>query len=431
MGTQTWALVARAMKENLRSLDDRDPYVTRWAKEAAGEDVTPSKELVERVVAAAGKKIKLAGGGELSDMAAIFGGGSQHAPARMALELGQGSRSWVIYRALRELGIRVDLAIAEQEPFSSSPDFPVHVGRFRKPLVIAHLPKEGDLWIDADVDGPPLPPGHVSPELRGRQAMVSTGDIVAVAGSTSERDEIDVRLALDDKGSAKGTFTILLHGMAAQGLSDAFETVVGTERRDMLRRVVLGWLPWANVDDVTVSSKEGSWEVALRASITIPGYARFEGKGGKTWVLPGLEPVHGVFPSSYVTTLGAMYTQRGERESDLSIENTIQYHVHRHVDLPAGASIVKAPAGIAIDDPRVGAERKYSAQGSSIDESFSLSLPTGTVKAKDYRAFVEKVRSIDETFLAGARVQVAGGGVADAKPTAKPDAKPAPKPKKK
>ena len=78
-----------------------------------------------------------------------------------------------LYRitTLRQLGLRVDLAIAETEPFSATPGFPAHTGRFRYPLVVAHL-KEGDQWIDADVDGPPLPPGRVSPELRGRTAIL-------------------------------------------------------------------------------------------------------------------------------------------------------------------------------------------------------------------------------------------------------------------
>ena len=70
------------------------------------------------------------------------------------------------------------------------------------------------------------------------------------------------------------TFTVLLHGRTAQTLAEAFETVVGSDRQEMLRGVVLGWVPWADVDDVAVSSIEGSWEVALRAQIAVHGYGR-------------------------------------------------------------------------------------------------------------------------------------------------------------
>ncbi|WP_437688225.1 hypothetical protein [Sorangium sp. So ce176] len=413
LGTQTWGHVAAAIDENLRALSDRDPSMTRWAREAAGPERTPSPALLERVVAAAGKAVKVAGGAELSDMAALLGGGPQRTTARAMIELGQGSRSWVIYRALRELGVRADLAIAETEPFSSSADFPPHAGRFQHPLVIARLPG-GDVWIDADVEGPPLPPGRISPELRGRAAMLPGGELVTVAGTSGETgDEVDLRLAVDEQGNAAGTFTILLHGRAAQALSEAFETVVGTARREMLRGVVLGWLPWADVEDVTVSSTEGSWEVALRAAVTIHGFARPEGKDAAAWTLPGLEPVHLVFPRAFTGTLGATYASRGARKSALAIETALQYHVRRRIELPAGYAVARVPEGVRVEHADLTASRKGS-YGAVIEEDFALSLPTGTVATDEYRAFVERVQAVDSGFMAGIRVARPAGAASNA-----------------
>lgn len=411
LGTQTWAGIARAVADAIRALDDRDPYVVRWAEQAAGYDGADravGKALVDRVVAAAGKKIKVAGGAELSDVAAVFGGGPQRTTARAILELGQGSRSWVIYRALRELGVKVELAVAETEPFSAVASFPPHVGRFKHPLVIAHLGEAGgDVWIDADVEGPPLPPGRISPELRGRTAMLESGALVTVQASAGETgDEVDVRLALDDKGDARGSFTALLHGRAAQALAESFETVVGTERREVLRNVVLGYVPWADVEDVAVSSSEGSWEIALRATIAIHGLGRPEGKDGKTWVLAGFEPVHMVFPRPYVATLGAAYASRAARQNALSIDAPLQYHFHRRIELPAGATVARAPSEVDITDPNVRARRKLKAKGKVLEDDFVLSLPTGTVPASRYQAFVEKVQAIDDGFMAGTRLKV-------------------------
>jgi hypothetical protein len=408
LGTQTWAQIARAFEETIRSLDERDPYVVRWVAEAAGEDRRPSKALLDRVVAAVGKKIKVAAGGELSDVSALYGGGSQHGTARSILETGQGSRSWVIYRALGVLGIPVQLAVAETEPFSAVASFPPHVGRFRHPLVVAHL-AEGDLWIDSDVEGPPLPPGRISPELRGRTAMLDSGALVTVEGGAAESgDEVDVRLALDDKGDARGTFTVLLHGRSAQSLAELFETVVGTERTAMLRGVVLGWMPWADVDDVAVSSTEGSWEVALRATIAVHGFGRPEGKDGKILVVPGLEPVHFVFPNHAVGTLGASYASRGARQNALSIEAPLQYHFRRRLELPPGAVVTRPPPGVSVTDPNISARRRANLQGSVLEEDFTLSLPTGTVAAGRYPAFVANVQSIDDGFMAGTRVTLSG-----------------------
>ncbi|WP_437674128.1 hypothetical protein [Sorangium sp. So ce131] len=411
LGTQTWAHVAAAIDENIRALEDRDPYMTRWAKAAAGGEAAPGPALLERVVGAAGKAVKIAGGAELSDLAALLGGGPQRTTARTMIELGQGSRSWVIYRALRELGVRADLAIAETEPFSSSADFPPHAGRFRHPLVIARLPG-GDVWIDADVEGPPLPPGRISPELRGRAAMLPSGELVTVAGASGETgDEVDLRLVVDAEGNASGTLTILLHGRAAQSLSEAFETVVGTARREMLRGVVLGWLPWADVEDVVVSSTEGSWEVALRAAVTIHGFARPEGKDAAAWTLPGLEPVHLVFPRSFTGTLGATYASRGARKSALAIETALQYHVRRRIELPAGSTVARAPEGVRVEHAGLEASRKGS-YGAVIEEDFALSLPTGTVAAGEYKAFVERVQAVDSGFMAGIRVARPAGAAA-------------------
>jgi hypothetical protein len=140
------------------------------------------------VVAAVGKKVRVAsGGGELSDVVASFGAG-HHEAVRSVLERGEGSRTRVLLRALSELGLKAEIAIAETEPFASSPAFPPHFGRFRHPLVVVHAGAPlGDLWIDADVEGPPLPPGRISPELRGRSAILASGAIVPVEGASSDQ----------------------------------------------------------------------------------------------------------------------------------------------------------------------------------------------------------------------------------------------------
>ncbi|MBK8253315.1 MAG: hypothetical protein IPK82_11705 [Polyangiaceae bacterium] len=406
-GTQSWENIGKSLEEQIRSLQDSDPFVARWIDEAAGSDKTPSRALVERIVSAAGKKIKQAYGGELTDTSALYSDGAQRTTARAMLMMGQGSRTWLIYRALRSLGVSADIAISETEPYTTAQNFPVHAGRFRHPLVVAHLGgQDGDVWIDADVDGPPLPPGRISPELRGRTAMLPGGKFVNVEGTATDSvDEVDVRLVLDDKGDAKGTFTILLHGRPAQILSDAFEVVVGTERREILRTIVLGWLPWADVEDVALSSKEGSWEVALRASIKINGFGRPEGKDGKVWVLPGLEPVHILGGRNTVSTLGATYASRADRRDALSIDSPMQYHFRRRIELPAGAVISREPAVIDVQDPHLSATRKGVYKGNVIEEDYHLNLPTGTVDAAEYQAFVERVHVVDDGFMAGIRVK--------------------------
>ncbi len=404
LGTQSWEKVGRAIGENIRGMEETDPFMARFAQEATKNGVGGGKktqsELVGDVVEHVGKVIKVASGGsELGDFAGYYGGGSQGQTARSMVEEGTGSRTWVIYRTLRELGVDAEVAVAETEPFSAAPNFPPHPGRFKKPLIVARVEK-GELWIDADVQGPPLPPGRVSPELRGRSAILATGKVVPVPIPESDPvDEATIDLVLDAQGTAKGKVALTLRGQEAQGLAEAFFYVVGDDRREMLRSVVQSWLPWASVDDVRLVSKEGSWEIALTAEVTVPGFGNAEGKDGKTWVLPGYEPAKN-------GTLAQRYASRLARQSALTIDVPIQYRVKRTIKLPAGATVIKLAPEMDKKGAQVLAKRKLTNQGDTITEEFTITVATGTVGAEKYRAFLDEVQAVDSGFLAATRVRV-------------------------
>jgi hypothetical protein len=432
--TLTWETVGRSMKESLAALVEHDPEPSAWARAAVkkkhGDKPAPTKELVETVVLAAGEAVREAAPSVLSDITFGSPRGAQAVTARTILTDHEGSRSWLIVRSLRELGVKAEVAVAENDPFSADPAFPPHFGRFMHPLVVAHVPdpkspghQKGqppattDLWIDADVAGPPLPAGRISPELRGRSVLMEDGRIlpVPVMGAGDEKDEIDLRLALDDKGDAKGTFTILLRGREAQQIAEALVRVVGNERQRALRGVVLAWVPFANVDEVALSSSEGSWQISLRAELTVPGYAQVEGGGGvkgssskKTWVLPGMDPVHIVFPRPGVTTLGSTYAGQGARENALAISRAVQYHAHRRIELPAGAKIDRMPGPLAVKTPAVEAQRTLSVNGNVLEDDFILGVTTGTIPPDQYGAFVGNVHKTDDAFLASTRVTPPG-----------------------
>jgi hypothetical protein len=292
-----------------------------------------------------------------------------------------------------------------------------------------------DLWIDADVSGPPLPAGRVSPELRGRLALRTDGAIApltafldakaspsndakaSAAGGThagdtheeDERDEVDVRLALDAQGNARGTFAVVLRGRDAQELSEALFRIVGAERQRALRDVVLAWLPWANVDAVQLASSEGSWQVSLRADVSVSGYAQLE--GSKTWLLPGLDTLHSAWPRARVSSLAATFAAKAGRESALALGTAVQYHVHRRVDLPAGATVARMPGPLEVKAKLVDASRKLTVTGgggasssAAIEDDFVLDVSTGTIPPGEYDAFVGAAHAADDGFLAAVRV---------------------------
>ena len=115
-GTAQWKLMGKAIAEAIASLEDRDPFVASWAMAAArgeksgattlpGQPAQPSgppsdRVKVERIATAVGKTVKVASGAVLSDSAASVAAGAQSTTARTIIELGQGSRSWLAYRAL-------------------------------------------------------------------------------------------------------------------------------------------------------------------------------------------------------------------------------------------------------------------------------------------------------------------------------------------
>ena len=429
LSTGRWSEVGRGLREAVAARFDRDPSVLAWAEGVVKEQhATTDRAKVVAVVAATGTAIKEGDPGDLSDLLYGHSSGPQSTTARGILIDHEGSRTWLIVRALHELGVACDLLVAENDPFSASADFPPHLGRFMHPLALAHVRGDGaasgagnglvDVLIDADVSGPPLPAGHISPELRGRQALHEDGTIAPLpdVSNSDERDEVDERLQVDARGDAKGTFTVVLRGRGAQDIAEVLERTVGDARRRALRNVVLAWVPFANVDTVELSSSEGSWQVAVRAGITIPGYAQPEGKSsaaGATWMLPGMDPVHDVYPRGTSSTLSATYASEGARESALAVSRTVQYHAHRVVELPSGASVARAPARLDVESAALTASRRSRVVSGatattpvSIEDDFTLGVPTGTVSAAAYPGFALGAHRTDDAFLATTRVRM-------------------------
>lgn len=410
LSTATWEDVAAGMRDVLLTLSTSDAEVSAWAREAAGTR-KPSEELVSAIVTAAGAAVKEATGAILSDVS--FGRAALlSSNARASLATHEGSRTWLVVRALRELGVQAEVVVAEDHPFSDRPDFPAHYGRFTHPLARVRLPAAGgpkEIWIDADVSGPPLPAGRISPELRGRAAISADGKIFRLpdAAGGGGRDEIDIRLTVDAAGDAHGTLTAILEGRAAQDLSDALVHIVGDERQRALRGIVLAWVPHATVDTVSLSSSEGSWQVAIRAELTVGGYAQIEGTKpeNRAWVLPGLDTVHYVYPRPYVSSLGSSYASQGARENALAVNRAIQYHVRRQVELPPNAAIARLPGPFRVSAPLIEAERRLAVRGQTIEEDFTLRISTGTVPRDQYGAFVADAHKTDDAFRGSTRVR--------------------------
>lgn len=398
VGTDTWARIGRALGERFRALDEDRGFMKRWADEAVG-DATDVHAKVDRVVARAGREIVRSDPGALSDFVAALSQGAQRETARWFLARENGSRTWVVHRALRALGIPSRIAVAETRPFSGAAGFPARPGRFTHPVVVLEL-DGATVFIDADTVGSPLPVGRVSPNLRGRKALLADGTMLTLpAGDDRDADEIDLRLTVSPNGDATGSFTARLSGRDAQRLADVFTEVVGTEREQLLRNVVLGWLPDADVSDMTFSAEAG---VLVRAKVTLVGYLQPSDRTGQAFTLPGLVPLHSILPRPSVVTLSQRYAAQAERTSPLGIREAQLYRLRRTITLPPGAEVVRAPAAVGVQGGQwLQASRRFDQKGDVIEERFSLDIPVGTIEAEQYPAFVERMRAVDEAFLFG------------------------------
>jgi hypothetical protein len=417
LSTARWSEIGRGLREALAARTDHDPAVLVWARGVVRDaHAETDRAKIDAVVAAVGSAIKEGDPADLSDILYGHAMGPQSTTARGILSDHEGNRTWLIARALRELGIPCDVMVAENDPFSASADFPPHLGRFMHPIALAHPRDSGGdaaIPIDADVSGPPLPAGHISPELRGRQALHEDGTIapLPLAATALGDDEIDERLTVDERGDARGTFTILLRGHEAQDIAEMLLRNVGDQRQKALRGVVLAWVPFANVDSVELSSSEGSWQIALRADVTIPGYAQEEGKSarGVTWIIPGIDPVHWTYPRGSASTLSATYATEGARESALAVSHAVQYHAHRRIELPRGATLARTPGPYEVRTGPLTASRKIRVSvGPPVvfEDDVALGVPTGTIPASAYAGFVKDAHTTDDALLATTAIRM-------------------------
>lgn len=404
-GTDSYDRIAAAMADRYRALDEDDPFVARWlAEEVPGEDSTADR--VAAIVAAVGKALERPDPGALGDFVASMGGGEQRETARWMLERGTGSRTWVVHRVLRAAGIESQIAVAESRPFSAAPGFPAHTGRFTHPLVRVEVDGE-PLWIDADVAGPPLPPGKVSPELRGRMAILADGSMVRVEGEAGvDVDDVIVRLRLGVDGRAEGSFAVTIHGRPAQQLSDALEVVVGSARDQMLRNVVVGWIPEADVRSVKLEGGAGSYQLRITADVVFPRFAEPSDRKRPVHTIAGVPPIHDVQGRPSAGTLSARYASQAERQGALAIDQPLLYRVERTIQLPPSGSVVELPPPVTVDDAKVKASRRVERRGNVLVDRFELNLPVGTVDAASFEAFADRLRTIDDGFQHGIRLEL-------------------------
>jgi len=428
LATWSWPRLGREARESTLADEERIPEVSQWVAQAVGKDRAPTVDLLVRLSKASKKAIPRVGLLPLG-----LGGIStvQTYNARTVLLDAQGSRVALVHRALDEVGIKNEIVWSETAPYSADPKMVARPWRFTSPphaLLIAHVsPKPGEpaqpFWLDLDVDGTPPPPGRTSPELRGRFAINTKGDIIAVpANAQEEPDLATIDLTVDETGAAKGTLALLLRGRDAQDVSAVLEELAGEERDETLRGYVQAWMPQADVTEVKASAE--TWQILLNAKIEVPALLIPD---GTRFAIAGTPPLHG---GGRAATLGATYASQAKRTTALTIRDSIEYGIHRVIRLPKGTAITTPLPSLDVKEAGTNmvGKRTVKVDGTTLIEDFAFSLPTGVVQPKAFDAFTDAARKIDDGFQSVVRVQPPPGTIKV--PTTKPEPK-KPEPKKK
>ena len=83
----------------------------------------------------------------------------------------------------------------------------------------------------------------------------------------------------------------------------------------------------------------------------------------------------------------------------------MQYHAHRRVELPPGATVARMPGPFETKSRELEASRKIAVNGNVVEEEFALGVATGMVDANRYASFVADAHGTDDAFLASTRVK--------------------------
>ncbi len=394
----TWRGVGSRLASALVALDDKgDVEISALVAASGALKSKANLEAVRALVKHVGDRLRVSSPWLLADSGFVRTEGTLAQSARSMLLAREGSRTWVIHRALRELGIASEVVVGEPEPVSVDKDPIVHPGRFMHPLLRATIDGK-QVFIDADVSGAPLPLGQVMPELVGRPILHADGRIELLSRDwvKIDRDEVHLKLRLLANGDAEGEVHLQVGGPPAQELDEALQRAVGEPRAYLLRSIVSSWVPGADV--VSVNTSRDGDRIVVRASVVAARYAEREGDSGRLRI-PGLVPFHRASPvnaSTMIRTFGA----RSDRSTALVIHDALQYHVVRDIELPASLTIGKQVDDEELREDHVVAVRRATHDAHAVHDELTFELRPKVITPDQFATFLALSRRVDELFLA-------------------------------
>ncbi len=302
----------------------------------------------------------------------------------------RGSRTWLLYSALRALG--VDARLAAVRTFTADPApyvFPSE-GLYNYVCVFVRLADGAPLWLDPLVRYAPF--GEL-PEVAtgGREAWLlpepgrPAERLSTPKASTAVTKDVRLTMSLSEDGQLSGDGVETYSGFEAAQLAEALESLSADQREQALQSALSRYFGGADLSNLKVDGERRvGGTAAVSYHFVASRFARPEGPG---------RLVAGALTFPHL--LGRRYLTTPTRVTPLFIEGSETGHVSASLTLPAGWQLVDPLGSIERDGPsgHYARTERQDHDVLSVTEDFRLSQ--SRIGPALYEAFAQFAGEVD------------------------------------
>ncbi len=315
--------------------------------------------------------------------------GDSFSQAAAMLRARTGSRARILHYLLGLAGVPSTLALVRSLAGDATRSALADAETYDYLLLRVRAGTRGDpVWLSASERWAPF--GFVPPHLRGQEALLLRPGAPRsrVRGSLPEEDLhqvlFDIHLRKD--GSASVDAVERLQGNGAVAWRQQLEGVASADlERWFEERHAARLVPGAALVSLDINAgKQTELPLEIRYSFEVGTLGRRIAKG---WALAGL----------LQSRLAATYARTAERTTpELVVRETDRELVFR-IDLPVGTRSSRLPGDTSLRGPGNSAfTMSAQRRGDTIEIRRSLKLPVMRIEPRQYRAFAEFCRKVDE-----------------------------------
>lgn len=375
----SFAAMIDSLRDALVDRDLYDPYYAALVREIVGEAAPSDYRLrAERLYAWVLENV------ENSDE--VF------AQSAIMLRAHSGNRARVLHYLLGLSGVPADLALARSATGDATPSTMADADTYDHLLVrVAGSGKKAEpIWLFTVERWAPF--GFMPDALRGQEALLLAegGPKTRVSQGLFGPDtrSFDVDIALRPDGSARIDATETVHGGDAVSWRGQLEQIPRAElERRFEQDYVSRLFPGATLVSLEITGREQHHpDLTLRYSVDVGSFGR---------------PIeHGIaLPPLLTTELSATFARTATRKTAELIAGSVHNVLTARIKLPARATLPALPEpavlSVALSE-RPTFQQRHEAKNGVLSVTRSLTLPAMRVQPRQYPAFAEFCRRVDQ-----------------------------------